>query len=131
MNSNNRGIELTDSKNFKIKQQMNTKINPNRESHTMWTLSNLMKSLLISTIILIGFQSPLVAQETLEAQYEIPTWRFGIAGAANSNYYEGTTQNLTGNLMTLQPFGHGNGFGLFLAPSIEYHRPESLFGFKL
>lgn len=128
MTSNNSAVELTVSKNFKIKQQMNTKINLNRESHTMWALSNLMKFLLLSTIILIGFQSPIEAQE---AQYEKPTWRFGLAGAANANYYQGTTQRLTGNLITLQAFGHGNGIGLFVAPTIEYHQPESVFGFML
>lgn len=131
MTSNNSAVELTDSKNFKIKRQMNTKINLNRESHTMWALSNLMKLLLISTFILIGFQSPVEAQEAQEAQYETPTWRFGLAGAANANYYQGTTQRLTTNLITLQPFGHGNGVGLFLAPTIEYQRPESVFGFML
>ncbi len=126
--SNNISVELTDSKNFKIKQQMNTKINLNRESHPMWALSHLMKFVLISTFILIGFQSPIAAQE---AQYETPSWRFGLAGAANANYYQGTTQQLTSSLFTLQPFGHGNGVGLFLAPSIEYHNPESVFGFML
>jgi len=94
----------------------------------MWTLSNLMKYVLISAIIVIGFQSPILAQE---AQYETPAWRFGVAGAANSNYYQGTTQRLTSNLMSPQAFGHGNGVGLFLAPSIEYHRPESVFGFMI
>ncbi len=107
---------------------MNTKINLNRESHPMWALSHLMKFVLISTFILIGFQSPIAAQE---AQYETPSWRFGLAGAANANYYQGTTQQLTSSLFTLQPFGHGNGVGLFLAPSIEYHNPESVFGFML
>lgn len=128
MTSYNNEVELKDSKNFKTKRQMNTKINLKRESHTLWALSNLMKFLLISTFILIGLQSPVDAQE---AQYETPTWRFGLAGAANANFYQGTTQRLASNLITLQPFGHGNGVGLFLAPTIEYHRPESVFGFML
>lgn len=128
--ASNSAIESTDSNNFKINQPMNTKINLNRESRTVWALSNLMKYLIISAIVLIAFQSSAEAQSQ-EVQYETPTWRFGLAGAANANYYQGTTQNLTGNLMTLQPFGHGDGVGLFLAPSIEYHRPESVFGFKL
>ncbi len=128
--SNNNAIEITDRNNFKnlIKMNKNNISNLNRESRTLRTLGNLMKYILISTFIAIGFQSPILAQET---QYESPSWKFGIAGAADANFFQGTTQRLSGNLMAPQAFGHGNGIGLFLAPSIEYHRPESLFGFML
>lgn len=130
MYSNNNAIELTDCNNFKKinKMNKNNKFNLNKESRTLRTLGNLMKYFLISAIIVIGFQSPIQAQEV---QYERPAWRFGVAGAANANFYQGTTQRLTGSLMTPAAFGHGNGIGLFAAPTIEYHRPEALFGFML
>lgn len=106
----------------------NNSSNLNRESRTLRTLGNLLKLLMISTIILTGFQTSLQAQEI---QYEKPAWKFGLVGAANSNFYQGTTQRLTGAFIAPQAFGHGDGVGLFAAPMIEYHRPESLFGFML
>lgn len=107
---------------------MKNKSNSNRKPRASRPFGNLMKGLIICTAILTGFQSPLKAQTV---QYEQPTWRFGVAGNANLNFYQGTTQRLHGGLMAPKAFGHGNGIGLFVAPMIEYHRPESLFGFMI
>jgi outer membrane protein OmpA-like peptidoglycan-associated protein len=110
------------------KKKMNTQLNFKTIPRIPWKINKLVACMFISAVMLIGIQAPISAQEV---QYERPTWRFGIAGAANANFYEGTTQELNDDLTSLQPFGHGNGFGLFLAPTIEYHRPETMFGFML
>ena len=66
-----------------------------------------MKNILFIILIAIGFQMPSVAQE---AQYAKPTWYFGVAGGANFNFYEGTTQRLNSNLMVPKAFKDGSGY---------------------
>ncbi|MEX2604043.1 MAG: OmpA family protein [Gracilimonas sp.] len=107
---------------------MNTQLNFKTKPRIPWKINKLIACMFISAVMLTGIQAPINAQEV---QYERPTWRFGIAGAANANFYQGTTQELNDDQMSPQAFGHGNGFGLFLAPTIEYHRPETMFGFML
>ena len=84
-----------------------------------------IQKILVVVIFLIGFQS-VVAQDV---QYTRPSWYFGVAGGANMNFYRGTTQQLTSNLTVLTPFNNGYGTGLFLAPSLEYHKPNTAWGF--
>jgi outer membrane protein OmpA-like peptidoglycan-associated protein len=107
---------------------MKTKLNIKPKTPRCRSANKFLACLFISVIMLTGISVPIHAQEV---QYERPTWRFGIAGAANANFYQGTTQELNDDQTSPQPFGHGNGFGLFLAPTIEYHRPETMFGFML
>jgi outer membrane protein OmpA-like peptidoglycan-associated protein len=60
----------------------------------------------------------------------IPKWWFGISGAANKNYYEGTTQLLNSSLTVPAAFHKGSSirpYGSFLA---EY-RPNRVFGIML
>jgi len=85
-------------------------------------------SIVIGTLILAGTHSPVQAQET---KYTNPSWWFGAAGGANFNFYRGTTQRLTTDFITPSAFHDGKGIGLFAAPLIEYHRPNSLFGLML
>lgn len=93
---------------------------------------NLMvKSVIAGAFILAAGQSPLQAQEAPEATYTQPSWRFGVAGGANFNFFEGTTQELTNDFMVPTAFGDGQGIGLFAAPVIEFHRPGSMLGFML
>lgn len=87
-----------------------------------------LKSLIIGALIFSGIHFPLQAQETT---YTNPSWRFGVAGGANINFYRGTTQHLTKSFITPAAFHNGLGVGLFVAPVIEYHRPKSLLGFML
>ena len=87
-----------------------------------------IKSTLFSALILLCFQMPLKAQE---AQYTRPSWYFGGAVGANFNFYRGTTQELNSSFTVPAPFYHGKGVGLFLAPLVEYHRPDTKLGFML
>ncbi|MDZ7774938.1 MAG: OmpA family protein [Bacteroidales bacterium] len=94
-------------------------------------LNLIVKSAVAGAIILTAFQSPIQAQEAPMATYTQPSWRFGVAGGANFNFYEGTTQQLTNDFMVGTAFGDGQGIGLFAAPVIEFHRPGTMLGFML
>lgn len=84
-----------------------------------------MKKLtILFAIILFGIQTQ--AQTTT---YTKPSWWFGVAGAANLNFYNGSTQHLNSSLMLPRAVHEGTGVGLFLSPTVEYHDPLSNWGF--
>ena len=94
-----------------------------------WSLYNLIaKGVVISAFMLIGMQTSLQAQDT---QYTRPSWWFGVAGAANFNFYEGSTHQLDANFAPTTTFHQGQGIGLFVAPLIEFHPAASPWGFML
>jgi len=86
------------------------------------------KSIIISALILISVSMSLKAQEI---HYTRPSWYFGVAGGANLNFYHGTTQELNAGFTTPAAFHDGYGTGLYLAPLIEFHRPDTRLGFML
>ncbi len=79
-------------------------------------------------IALLGLSNKMSAQAQ-EVQYSKPSWWFGVAGGANFNFYRGSTQQLTADFTPPTAFHNGDGVGLFLAPLLEFHRPESRWGF--
>jgi outer membrane protein OmpA-like peptidoglycan-associated protein len=83
-----------------------------------------LQTLIVVTLLLLGF-TKVNAQE----EYTKPSWMFGVAAGANFNFYSGSTYMLNEGFTPLATFHKGNGVGLFLAPSIEYHRPDTRFGF--
>jgi outer membrane protein OmpA-like peptidoglycan-associated protein len=92
-----------------------------------WSPYNLIvKSVFISAFILTGINA--TAQEPA-IQYTRPSWLFGVAGGANFNFYNGSTHQLDAAFAPPATFHKGFGVGLFAAPLIEYHRPDSRFGF--
>jgi outer membrane protein OmpA-like peptidoglycan-associated protein len=101
----------------------------NKESRSAWFLFNQAKKVgLALTLAIAGLQMPAMAQD---AAYTKPAFRFGVAAGANFNYYRGTTQQLNSRVIAPTAFRHGEGVGLFLAPVIEYHNPNSIFGVAL
>lgn len=84
-----------------------------------------LKSVLISLLFLLGLITSVSAQET---EYTTPSWWFGAAAGANINFYEGSTQQLDADLRVPAAFHDGSGVGLYLAPSIEYYRPNTRLG---
>jgi outer membrane protein OmpA-like peptidoglycan-associated protein len=81
------------------------------------------KIILLSMIIILS-------QITAQAQVTQPTWWWGLSGAANFNFYSGTTQTLNNNLMVPTAFHKGFGikpYGSFL---LEY-RPAGIWGIML
>ncbi|SDM12391.1 Outer membrane protein OmpA [Daejeonella rubra] len=90
----------------------------------MLTIIKIKQRLIILSLMMI------FAQSTLKAQTSQPTWWFGLSGAANFNFYDGTTQRLNNALFVPTAFHKGDGikpFGSFL---MEY-RPGPVWGAML
>jgi outer membrane protein OmpA-like peptidoglycan-associated protein len=66
-----------------------------------------------------------------QPEFTSPSWFFGAAAGANFNFYRGSTQELNSDLTVPTVFHDANGVGLFVAPLIEYHRPNSILGIML
>lgn len=107
---------------------MKNKITLNEESRFACSFRQTLKGLIVGALILTGIESPLQAQEV---EYSRPSWYFGVAGGANFNFYDGSTQQLNAAFTPATTFHKGNGIGLFLAPNIEFHKPDTRFGFIL
>ncbi len=107
---------------------MKNKITFNKGSRFAGSFKQTLKGLVIGALILTGIQSPLQAQEV---EYSRPSWYFGLAGGANFNFYDGSTYKLNDAFTPPVTFHKGSGIGLFLAPSIEYYKPDTRFGFIL
>jgi hypothetical protein len=108
---------------------MKTIINQQKGSQIYWSSIRLtFKSIFLGAVIFTGIQTTLFSQET---QYTRPSWWFGVAGGANINYYQGSTQELNSGLIIPTAFHDGTGVGLFIAPLIEYHKPDTRLGFML
>lgn len=101
---------------------MNNKIIVSKMSYT----SLKEQSVLLLLVMLVCFQFSMEAQDT---EYTRPSWYFGVAAGANLNFYRGTTQNLNADLTVPSAFYNGFGAGLFIAPSIEYYKPNTVLGF--
>jgi len=87
-----------------------------------------LKSLLIVALVWLSIQTPIQAQEVI---YSKPSWWFGVAGGANFNFYEGSTHQLSSDFTPPVTFHEGDGINLFVAPLMEFHRPDTRWGFML
>lgn len=90
--------------------------------------------LLFVGLFISGKYSTLLAQPEVQLktiEFTKPSWWFGAAVGANFNYYQGSTQQLTDNLIAPVPFHEGKGIGLFVAPLVEYQNPNSRWGAML
>lgn len=87
-----------------------------------------LKSVMLCTIVWIGMLGHMQAQEAL---YTRPSVWFGVAGGANFTAYQGNTQILNDAFTAPVAFHEGNGVGLYLAPLLEFHRPETRIGVML
>jgi outer membrane protein OmpA-like peptidoglycan-associated protein len=116
---------------------MKTKNNFKRGSRVARSYSSSLRNILFSAIAITGIQTTLKAQPPTKPNeskvealpvYTKPNWWLGVAAGANFNFYQGTTQQLNSSLIVPTAFGHGKGVGLYLAPLVEYHKPDSRFG---
>lgn len=87
-----------------------------------------LKSLLTLALVCLSFQTQVQAQEL---QYTKPSWWFGVAAGANFNFYEGSTNKLNSDFTPPVTFHDAKSVGLFVAPLLEYHRPDTRLGFML
>lgn len=110
---------------------MKTQTNVTNGSRTARSAySTTTRMLIFGALVLaaIAFTLPANAQQ---ATYIRPSFWIGAAAGANFNYYRGTTQQLNADFTVPAAFRHGNGIGLYLAPLIEYYRPETRLGAML
>jgi len=108
---------------------MKSLTNFKKGSRFAWSPYNLfIKSIIGCALVLSGVQA---TAQTQEAQYTRPSWFFGVAGGANLNFYRGTTQQLNSGYTVPSAFYDGNGVGLYVAPLIEFHRPNTRLGIML
>ncbi|MHB1278136.1 MAG: OmpA family protein [Bacteroidia bacterium] len=84
-----------------------------------------MRYTLILTLILIGIAGTADAQTR-----QHPKWWFGVSGAANLNFYSGTTQTLNNNVKAQTAFHDGFGISPFASILAEY-RPGPIWGLML
>ncbi len=98
-----------------------------KRSCNAWSLyTPRIKNFIAFILLLTGVEGTLQAQVT---DYTKPSWWFGAAAAANINLYSGSTQELNSGLTVPAAFHKGSGAGLYVAPLLEYHRPDTRFGF--
>jgi outer membrane protein OmpA-like peptidoglycan-associated protein len=108
---------------------MKSLTNLKKGSRLAWSpFRRTIKGLIGGALILTGIQSSLQAQEV---QYTRPSWYFGAAAGGNFNFYRGTTQELNADKTVPSAFHDGFGVGLYVAPLIEFHRPDTRFGAML
>lgn len=107
-------------------------INSTQRSRKAWSPYSLsIKGLLLGALIFTGLQTTVLAQDAKDVQYTKPSWYFGVAGGANFNFYRGSTQKLDNTLTVPTTFHDGSGVGLYIAPLVEFHSPDSKLGFML
>lgn len=110
-----------------MKTQINL-LNGSRTSRSAYSVT--VQFCIFTALVLTATATNLKAQSQ-DLQYTKPSLWIGVAAGANFNYYRGTTQELNADLTVPAAFRHGNGIGLYLAPLIEYYRPETRLGVML
>ena len=106
---------------------MQLKNNYKKGPRKAWfTYSRIIKSLFVSALILTGVQSSVQAQ-----QYSKPSWYFGVVGAANVNFFDGSTRQLSSEFASPATFHKGNGIGMYAGGLIQYRPANSVLGFML
>ncbi|MCC8426434.1 outer membrane beta-barrel protein [Mucilaginibacter sp. UR6-11] len=76
------------------------------------------------------FMMMIFAYTTTRAQITQPTWWFGVSGAANANWYDGTTQTLNNSLVVPTAFHKAFGIRPYASLLVEY-RPTRIWGIML
>jgi len=79
---------------------------------------SMIRRFYLLSLILIGLVTAVQAQE---AQRPQPTFWLGVSGAANLNYFTGTTQTLNSSIIVPAAFHDGFGVGLAGSVLFEYH----------
>ncbi len=106
---------------------MKFKNNYSKESRQAgFTYSLVVKSLIVSAFILTGIQTSLQAQS-----YTKPSWYFGVVGAANVNFFDGSTRQLSTEFVSPATFHKGRGVGMYVGGLIQYRPATSVLGFML
>lgn len=107
---------------------MKTILKTYSESYNLWFKMNLgIQKIFLSALILATIHVSVQAQELVTK----PSWWFGVASGANFNFYSGGTQVINDEFIPPVAFYNGFGVGLYVAPTIEFYKPNSMFGMML
>lgn len=87
----------------------------------MLSIYKITQRFIIFTLMVI------LAHTTAQAQTTQPTWWFGLSGAANFNFFDGTTQRLNNSLFVPTAFHRGFGVRPYGSLLMEY-RPGRIWG---
>jgi len=90
----------------------------------MLPINKIIQKLIILSMMVI-FACPAVMAQTTQ-----PTWWWGVSGAANLNFYDGTTQTLNSSLTVPTAFHKAKGVSPYASLLLEY-RPTRVWGFML
>src|SRR5476651_538662 len=90
----------------------------------MLPINKLIKKSIAGCLLMV------VACATVQGQNTQPTWWFGVSGAANFNFYDGTTQRLNDNFIVPAAFHKGTGIRPYGSVLVEY-RPLGVLGVSL
>ncbi|HZY39237.1 MAG TPA: OmpA family protein [Mucilaginibacter sp.] len=88
----------------------------------MISTNKILRRFAICFLMVIG------AGTMVNGQTTQPVWWFGASGAANFNFYTGTTQRLDNSLIVPTPFHKGTGVAPYVSIFAEY-RPGPTWGF--
>ena len=106
---------------------MKLKNNFTKASRKMWSFKTLLtKSLFVSVLLIASMQITVQAQ-----QYSKPSWYFGVVGAANVNFFDGSTRQLNAQFTSPVTFHKGRGIGVYAGGVIQYRPATSVLGFML
>lgn len=91
----------------------------------------IIKILVLCSLILIGIPMALSAQKDTTKTDSVPAWWFGATIGGNVNFYHGSTQSINPELLSYPAFHDGMGIGLYVAPTMVYHKSNTLLGIML
>lgn len=86
----------------------------------------MIRKLIIPFLIVVGMATASNAQETPIQRPQPKLW-FGVSGAANFNFFDGTTQKLNSSVYAPSAFHKGSGIAPYGSLFFEY-RPNPVFG---
>jgi outer membrane protein OmpA-like peptidoglycan-associated protein len=90
----------------------------------MLPINKIIKKLVTGLLVMVCTYS------AVQAQITQPSWWFGVSGAANANWYDGTTQTLNNSLLVPTAFHKGFGIRPYGSVLVEY-RPKPVWGIML
>src|ERR1700722_413244 len=87
----------------------------------MSSINKMLQKFIICSLMVI------IASSTVKGQVSPPVWWYGVSGAANFNFYTGTTQQLNNSLTVPTAFHKGSGVRPYGSIFVEY-RPGPIWG---
>ena len=117
-------IYLSNIDNYQYWRDLTEKLKLTLKRYPMLPINKKLQKLIICALISI------FAFNVAQAQSTPPTWWFGVSGAANANWYDGTTQTLNNSLVVPTAFHKAFGVRPYGSLLMEF-RPTPVWGLML